>query len=299
MERREKNTELNGVFAVDKPSGFTSFDVVAKLRGLLKIRKIGHGGTLDPMATGVLPIFIGKATKAVDLVEPQIKRYTATARFGIKTDTGDITGSIIQSNNIFPERADILGTIKSFIGEIEQIPPMYSAIKSEGKRLYNIAREGKTIERKPRKITVFSINLLEYDNVKKEIRIDVLCSKGSYIRTLVEDIAAASGALSVLSELRRTKSGRFEEDRCLSLTTVERMTASYDYSFINTTDSLFSDYRIINLTTQQEKLFLNGIKINIADTVSEGERVRVFGEKGFLALAGITDRKLISIVRFI
>lgn len=299
MEFNDSGNSLNGFFAVDKPPGFTSFDVVAKLRGILKTKKIGHGGTLDPMATGVLPIFLGKATKAADLTPDQSKTYIASARFGIKTDTGDVTGNIIESNEIIPDKKSLSLAIASFAGKTEQLPPMYSAVRIEGKRLYEFAREGMTVERKPREIEIYSIELLKYDKKEKVFGFEVHCSKGSYIRTLSEDIAKAAGALASLSALRRIKSGLIDERECLKLPDVEEMASKGDFRFIKPIEQVFSVYRGIELSIKQEKDFLNGIRISRFPGSQDGDRLRVYGKSGFLALADISDGKIISAARFV
>ncbi|MEG2259483.1 MAG: tRNA pseudouridine(55) synthase TruB, partial [Oscillospiraceae bacterium] len=193
---------MNGILIVDKPGGFTSFDVIAKLRGVLNERRIGHGGTLDPMATGVLPVFVGIATRAADLLPNEKKRYTATVRMGIRTDTADVTGRIIEQNDCVATRVQLESATRSLTGAISQIPPMYSAIQVDGKRLYDLARQGKTVERQARKIEIYKIEILDFNEFKREFTIDVICSKGTYIRTLAEDIASAAGCIAALSALR-------------------------------------------------------------------------------------------------
>ena len=295
----EFTEQPSGVFAAYKPEGFTSFDVVAKLRGILKIKKIGHGGTLDPMATGVLPIFIGKATRAADMVADMTKRYVATAVFGQKTDTGDITGSIIEQNAVVPDRDALDEGLKGFLGKTRQIPPMYSAVKVGGKRLYEIARKGGTVERTPRQIEIFSITLLDYDEDKKEFTIDVVCSKGSYIRSLVEDIAGSLGALSSLKALKRTASGVFSEDDCLSFSEVESRVGAGDYSFLMPVDTLLSDFAEIRLTKEQERAFLNGAGIADIYGAKEGEKFKVYSEERFLAVVQKKDGRMVTSARFV
>lgn len=199
---------MNGILVVDKPEGFTSFDVVAKLRGLCGTRKIGHGGTLDPMATGVLPVFIGTAAKAVDLQPLQDKCYEATMLLGTRTDTGDITGTVLEKAPVTAGEEDLLGVLNAFLGQQQQVPPMYSAIKIQGKPLYKYAREGKEIERKARTIVIREI---EYKGspAQNQYTIWVHCTKGTYIRTLVEDIGAKLGLPATLTALRRTHAGMF------------------------------------------------------------------------------------------
>ncbi len=199
---------VDGVLIVDKPKGWTSFDVVARLRRLYNTKKVGHSGTLDPMATGVLPIFFGHATKFIGHLPSKDKGYVAEVTFGIMTDTGDITGEITKRCDAVPSEEQLLEAMKGFIGEITQIPPMYSAIKINGTPLYKLARSGRQAEVKPRRITVHSLKLLDFrENVAS---IEVMCSEGSYVRTLAEDIAKSCDSLATLSELRRIKSGSCE-----------------------------------------------------------------------------------------
>ena len=200
---------MDGLIIVDKPLGKTSFDIVRDVRKKYNIKKVGHIGTLDPMATGVLGILVGKATKLSNQLMDHDKEYIATIHLGEKRDTGDSEGKIIEEKDI-PKNIDeknINKVLKSFIGESEQIPPMYSAIKVNGEKLYNIARQGKTIERDPRKIFIEEIELLEYK--EKEIKYRVACSKGTYIRVLCEDIAEKLGTVGYMSSLRRTRIGNF------------------------------------------------------------------------------------------
>ena len=204
----QKQTPMEGILVVDKPAGFTSFDVVAKLRGLCKTRKIGHGGTLDPMATGVLPVFIGAAAKAVDLQPRQDKTYEAVFLFGTATDTGDITGNVLRTMDCDVPQAALEAALARFAGEIEQVPPMYSAVKVNGKPLYRYAREGKTVERKPRRVNIYDIRCLE-KIAENRFLVRVHCSKGTYIRTLAEDVAAVLGVPATLAALRRTGAGVF------------------------------------------------------------------------------------------
>ena len=290
---------LTGVFAVDKPRGFTSFDAVAKLRGILKTRKIGHGGTLDPLATGVLPIFVGKATKAVGLLTDTAKRYIATARFGLKTNTGDITGEVVEEKDALPDEGTLQAALALFIGQSAQTPPMYSALKVDGTRLYQLARTGLTIERKPRLIEISSLKLLEFDPAKKEFTIDVCCSKGTYIRTLVEDIAEKAGALSTLTALKRIVCSGFTEEDSLELAEVRKRAEHGDYSFIKPVDTLFRDYREVVLDEEQERRFLSGVRVRSAGFALEAEMLRVYGPGGFLALAKKSGGAVVSVARFV
>ena len=201
---------MQGILVADKPAGWTSFDVVAKLRRVLGTRKLGHSGTLDPMATGVLPVFCGGASKAVDLQLDHDKTYRAVLRLGCRTDTGDITGTVLESAPVTAGEAELIAALPRFVGPQMQTPPMYSAVKVNGQPLYKAARQGLTVERKARPIEVYGI---EYGGspAAGEYVLTVRCSKGTYIRTLLEDIAASIGQLGAMSGLRRTRAGLFTE----------------------------------------------------------------------------------------
>jgi len=288
-----------GVFVVDKPQYFTSFDVVAKLRGILKIRRIGHGGTLDPLATGVLPIFIGKATKAVDLVPNTGKRYIATAKIGCRTDSGDITGSVIATSDVFPNKEQLENILSTFLGMGVQIPPMYSAIKVNGRPLYDIARKGEIVKRQPRPIEIFSLDLLSSNSSSGEFTIDVACSKGTYIRTLVEDIAEAAGSVATLTTLKRTKSGPFDFADCMTLKEIEDRVTAEDYSFIAPVDRLFDSLKTVTLSDKQYSYFLNGVAFSV-DLVTEcNSLVSVVYEDKMIAVARILEGELRSVAKFL
>lgn len=201
---------MQGILIVDKPTDWTSFDVIAKLRGVLGTRKLGHSGTLDPMATGVLPVFCGGASKAVDLQVNHDKTYCATLRLGAKTDTGDITGTVLETAPVTAGETELLQVLPQFVGEQQQLPPMYSAVKVNGQPLYKAARKGIEVERKPRTITIHSIEYLG-SPAENEYRLKVSCSKGTYIRVLLEDIAQAMGQQGTMSALRRVQAGVYGE----------------------------------------------------------------------------------------
>lgn len=201
---------MQGIMIVDKPAGWTSFDVIAKLRGVLGTRKLGHSGTLDPMATGVLPVFFGGASKAVDLQLDHTKTYQAVLRLGSRTDTGDITGTVLESRPVTAGEQQLLEVLPRFIGPQMQVPPMYSAVKIDGQPLYKLARQGVEVERKPRPIEIFSI-AYGGSPAQYEYQLTVRCSKGTYIRTLLEQIAEAMGQLGTMSALRRTSAGLYTE----------------------------------------------------------------------------------------
>lgn len=198
---------MNGIIIIDKPSGWTSHDVVGKLRGLFHEKRIGHGGTLDPMATGVLPVFMGRATRAVEFCENAEKEYIAGLRLGISTDTQDITGSVIAETGLHPSENEVSAVLDSFRGDILQLPPMYSAIKKNGQKLYELARRGVEVERQPRPVTISLLDIVGVEN--GDIILRVVCSKGTYVRTLCNDIGEALGCGGVMSSLRRTRAGAF------------------------------------------------------------------------------------------
>ena len=201
---------MQGILIVDKPAGWTSFDVIAKMRGVLGTRKLGHSGTLDPMATGVLPVFCGGASKAVDLQLDHDKTYRAVLRLGSRTDTGDVTGAVLETRPVTAGEAELLAALPRFVGPQMQVPPMYSAVKVDGQPLYKAARQGLTVERKARPIQIYGIRY-EGSPAPGDYALTVECSKGTYIRTLLEDLAAAMGQLGTMSALRRTRAGLFTE----------------------------------------------------------------------------------------
>lgn len=214
----------DGILLLDKPQGFTSFDVIAKLRGMSRQKRIGHAGTLDPMATGVLPCLFGSATRLCDCMPCEEKTYQAGVVFGIATDTQDITGRILSQSGAALPRAALLDILPAFCGEIQQTPPMYSAVSVGGKRLYDLARQGMEIERPSRTVTIHSLTLLSYDEENRRALLEVTCSKGSYVRTLFHDIGAALGCGAALGSLRRTASSGFSIGQCLSLEEAQRLT---------------------------------------------------------------------------
>lgn len=208
-----------GIIVMDKPADFTSFDVVAKLRGILHIKKIGHTGTLDPIATGVLVVCVGRATKLVSKLTAEEKIYEAGVLFGEKYDTGDITGKLIKNDSVVITEDDFRTACQQFVGDIDQIPPMYSAKKVNGKKLYEYAREGIEVEREPERIHIYSIELLGFDFPHAQIRVH--CSKGTYIRTLIEDISEAAGTVGTMESLRRTKNGDFSIEDAVTFDQLE------------------------------------------------------------------------------
>lgn len=276
---------MNGILNVYKESGFTSHDVVAKLRGILHTKKIGHTGTLDPDATGVLPVCVGKATKVCSLLTDRDKTYQAVVRLGVTTDTQDMTGSITQTRPVDVTEEQIQKTVAGFMGEMEQIPPMYSAVKVGGKRLYELARQGKEIERKPRKITIHELNLTSIELSKQEIAMEVTCSKGTYIRTLCHDIGEKLGCGAAMKSLVRTRVGDFglEEARTLSEIEEAVQVKSVDKLFCSI-DSLFSDVQRCVVQSSALHLLQNGNAVSPGlcsyRTPKRDEKVRMYDENG-------------------
>ncbi len=243
---------MTGVLNLDKPEGWTSHDAVAKLRRLLGERRIGHGGTLDPMATGVLPVFVGRATRAVEFLEAADKEYEAGLRLGLTTDTQDTTGTVLETCSVEASEEDVRAAVLALVGEREQLPPMYSAVKVGGKALYAYARAGKTVERKTRRITVFDATPLGFFG--EEYRFRVTVSKGAYIRTLCDDIGRSLGCGAAMSSLRRLRAGPFRLEDCVALREVEER----GEACLLPLDSLFRTYPGLELTEEQTQRVLCG-----------------------------------------
>ncbi len=275
---------MNGILVVDKPQGFTSFDVVAKLRGICQTRKIGHGGTLDPMATGVLPVFISGAAKAVDLQPRQDKTYEATLQFGLATDTGDITGEVLETSDLVIMEQDFEAVLPRFEGEQQQLPPMYSAVKVNGKALYRYAREGQEVERKSRTITVHSIQYLGKGEKDNQFVIRVHCSKGTYIRTLSEDIGKALGVPATLAALRRTQAGMFTIEEALTLAEIQQAKDEGRLeSLLLPIAKVFDEMPKHTLGERDIRRLCNGAVV-YGQKIAPG-RYAVYGPKGFAGLA--------------
>jgi tRNA pseudouridine55 synthase len=248
---------INGIINIYKEKGFTSHDVVAKLRGILKQKKIGHTGTLDPNAEGVLPVCIGKATKLCDLLTDKDKSYRAVLILGLKTDTQDTTGQILSKNEVNISEKQAEKTILSFVGEYDQIPPMYSALKVNGRKLYDLAREGKQVERKPRRVKIESIQINKIELPKVEFTVH--CSKGTYIRTLCEDIGEKLGCGGCMDDLTRIRVERFTIQDALTLSRVEELVGNDDLqSYIIPIDRMFEEFPKAEVAKEFCKLLYNG-----------------------------------------
>ncbi|MDD6297024.1 MAG: tRNA pseudouridine(55) synthase TruB [Firmicutes bacterium] len=272
---------MTGIVIVDKPAGWTSQDVTARLRRVFGTRRIGHGGTLDPMATGVLPVFVGRATRGVEFFEHADKTYEAVLRLGTVTDTQDSTGTVLEKRPAAVTEAEFRDILPKFTGKIAQIPPMYSAIKVDGKKLYELARAGKEVERKPREITIFSLELLEFSGKTAKIRVH--CSKGTYIRTLCHDIGAALGCGACMETLRRTAAGEYTLADSVELDTLLNAERPEDY--LRDVDTLFRQYPAVTLTEKQTLRCRNGNSFSIA--LPEGSYRAYDGQGTFLMLAKV------------
>ena len=283
---------MNGIVIIDKPEGWTSQDVVSKLRGVLHTKRIGHGGTLDPMATGVLPVFVGRATRGVEFFEHAEKTYEATLRLGITTDTEDITGTVLTQQAVSVTREELEETLTHFRGEISQVPPMYSAVKINGQKLCDLARKGKEVERKPRKITIFALELLEFDGVTA--RLKVHCSKGTYIRTLCKDIGESLGCGGCMASLRRVTAGEYTIEQAICLQSLIDCPSPEDC--LLPVDSMFKAYPAITLTENQEKRCRNGNSFTMP--LADGT-YRAYGKTGeFLMLAKVENNTMSTIKSF-
>ena len=283
---------MDGVINVNKPLGITSHDVVYKLRRLLGIKKIGHTGTLDPDAAGVLPMCIGKGTKLAELLTATDKQYLAEMTLGALTDTQDKSGEVLERFEVNVSEEDILNVVKSFIGEIEQIPPMYSAIKIGGKKLYELAREGKTVQREARRVTIKNIEVKNIDLNLNTVTMLVDCTKGTYIRTLCEDIGKALGCGGYMSGLTRTRSGRFSIDEAFTLEQIENMIERGLEEFFIPVQDVMTEYPKIVLADKNAGKVRNGIKVRV-EGLETDVTYRVFDEKGnFLIIAKQGDTVL-------
>ncbi|MBD0380310.1 tRNA pseudouridine(55) synthase TruB [Paenibacillus sedimenti] len=265
---------LEGVLPVWKPAGFTSHDVVAKVRRILGIKRIGHTGTLDPQVTGVLPLCIGRATRMVEYIQELPKQYEAVLRIGLSTDTEDMTGAILEEvEQVSLTENQIRVTLASFLGEIEQVPPMFSAVKVDGKRLYELAREGKEVERKSRKVTIHDLEILGMNLQEQhpEIHIRVSCSKGTYIRTLCVDIGKALGYPAVMKSLIRTSTGSLRKEQCLTFEQIEQLKADGSLqAHLIPMDKAIAHIPSIRLTAEEAVHALQGKKITMSPERAAG-----------------------------
>lgn len=250
---------MNGIIILDKPSGFTSFDAVAVLRGLSRQKKIGHTGTLDPMATGVLPVLLGRAAKALNFLPDTDKEYQAAFRLGERRDTGDVTGEVVETSPNPVPLEELERVLPQFRGEIDQVPPMYSAVSVGGKRLYELARKGLEVDRPARQVTISALELRSYDPETREGILRVSCSKGTYIRTLIEDLARAAGSCGTMTALRRTRACGFGQEEARSLEELKALAGEGRLEeVLFPVERLFSQYPEVTVSAAQARRFENG-----------------------------------------
>lgn len=284
--------DINGVIIVNKNAGVTSHDIVLKIRRLYNTKKVGHTGTLDPMATGVLPILIGRAAKAAEYLVSDSKRYIAGIKLGIETDTEDTTGKIIRTSDTLPSKTEFIKVCSEFVGEIYQTPPMYSALKVGGKKLVDLAREGKEIERTPRKIEIKSILPEEVSEKEGIYTLAVECSKGTYIRTLCADIGKKLGCGAVMSSLERTRSGSFDINDAYTICELENMAPEQRASIVKPVETLFSSLPAVTLDDFYARLCRSGCEIyqhKIKTAYPVDEFLRICDKNGFFALGKVRE----------
>ncbi len=286
---------MNGILCVNKPQDFTSFDVVAKLRGILHTKHLGHGGTLDPMATGVLPVFIGNAARACDIMPDNTKSYRAGFRLGTVSDTQDIWGNCSEKSDAPVSENDILSIIPQFTGKIMQLPPMYSAVQVNGQRLYDLARKGIEVERTPREIEILNLTLSGYNAEKREGILEITCSKGTYIRTIISDMGDTLGCGGIMTSLIRTNSCGFTLDDCF---TFEQIQSASDENRIEQLilpiERVFENLPKLRLGEAQTRMYKNGVKLDLSKLRNirpDSDCYAVFGFDGGFIGTAFTDRE--------
>ena len=283
---------MNGIVIVDKPQGWTSQDVTARLRRVFHTRRIGHGGTLDPMATGVLPVFVGRATRGVEFFEHAEKTYETVLRLGLTTDTEDITGTVLTQQEVHVTADQVEAVLERFRGEIMQVPPMYSALKVNGQKLCDLARKGKEVERKPRPITIRELTLLGMED--SDVRLRVRCSKGTYIRTLCKDIGEALGCGGCMAQLRRVTAGEYTIEEAVPL--LELLNAREPEGYLRGVDTMFRNYPAVKLTANQEARCRNGN--SFSRSLPDGT-YRAYSQNGeFLMLAKVENGVMSTVKSF-
>ena len=283
---------MNGIVIIDKPQGWTRQDVTARLRRVYNTRRIGHGGTLDPMATGVLPVFVDRATRGVEFFEHAGKTYEATLRLGMPTDTEETSGAVLEEKEVNISEEEFLAILPRFRGKIQQIPPMYSALKINGQKLVDLARKGRTVERQPREIEIFELTCLEF--ASNTARLRVRCSKGAYIRTLCKDIGEALGCGGCMAALRRTAAGEYTIEEAVPL--LELLESTEPEKYLRPVDSMFRQHPAVTLTEKQEVRCRNGgsFTVKLTDGI-----YRAYSSAGeFLMLAKVEDGVMSTIKSF-
>ena len=281
---------MNGIVIIDKPQGWTSQDVTARLRRVFNTRRIGHGGTLDPMATGVLPVFVDRATRGVEFFEHAEKIYEATLKLGLTTDTEDVTGTVLTQQEVTISEADFLGILPKFRGEIQQIPPMYSALKVNGQKLCDLARKGREVERQPREIEIFELECLEFSGDTARLRVH--CSKGTYIRTLCKDIGEALGCGGCMAALCRVQAGEYTIAEAVPLQTL--LETENPEAYLRGVDTMFRDLPALTLTPNQEKRCRCGNSFSLS--APEG-KYRVYSQSGEFLMLGSLENGVMSTIK--
>ena len=281
---------MNGIVIVDKPQNWTSQDVTARLRRVFQTRRIGHGGTLDPMATGVLPVFVGRGTRGVEFFEHAEKTYETLLKLGITTDTEDIWGSVLTQSPVSVTEERVEAVLSRFRGEIMQVPPMYSALKVNGQKLCDLARKGQQVQRQPRPIIIHQLNLLEQG--EDTLRLQVRCSKGTYIRTLCKDIGEALGCGGCMQQLRRTSAGEYTIEEAVPLEAL--LESENPEQFLRPVDSMFRSYPALTLTANQEKRCRNGNPFSLS--VPDGT-YRAYSESGEFLMLGKVENGVMSTIK--
>lgn len=304
MSLDNSKDNICGILPVKKPEGWTSFDVIAKLRGVLRIKRLGHSGTLDPMATGVLPVFVGRATKACDIIPDRRKVYTAGFQLGVSTDTLDSTGKTLKTSDKAVTRDDLECAKSSFVGDIMQVPPMYSAIKVNGKKLYELARAGKEIEREPRAVHIDSIDIIEYDEASRRGVMKVDCEKGTYIRSVISDIGEKLGCGGMMTSLERSYSVGVDIKDCYTIEEIAEICEQDKLSqVLIPLDRAFVSYEKTTLGQWETKLYRNGVKLRPEQTgikdLSEDKLYRVYGsDNSFLGIGTFHEGSFRSFKNF-
>ena len=297
---------MNGVLLIHKEKEFTSFDVIAVVRRLLGQKKAGHTGTLDPNATGLLPVLLGSATKAQDIIPCQDKRYRADFRLGIATDTLDIWGEVLEEKPSRCTAEKLENALAGFRGEIEQLPPMYSAVSVDGKRLYQYAREGKEVERRPRRVTVYSLELLSFDGATQSGQLDIACSKGTYVRTLIDDIARSLGTVGVMTGLVRCEACGYSLSDAITLDELKTITENGGIDerapYYRSVESLFAGYPALTVSDKQANRFKNGNPLDVArteikDAAGDKKIYRVKDREGNFLSLGIVSEDMIKMYK--
>lgn len=300
VKHTERDNLPGGILPIYKPAGITSHDVVNRIRRLYGTKRVGHAGTLDPMATGVLVVLVGRAAKACEYISSDRKGYRAGMRLGITTDTEDTTGEILTRSENIPAAHEVSAACAEFVGKIKQIPPMYSALKVNGQKLYDLARQGVIIEREAREIEVFSLECAATDSAADYV-LDVKCSGGTYIRTLCADIGARLGCGAAMSALERTEACGISLSECHTLDEIEEMSEDERDRLLLPTERLFGDLQVVKLPAFFEKLFRDGCPIyqrKIKTAIAVGERVRIANERGeFFALGEVVARDAETVIK--